>query len=63
MAELEKAFKEQMQETQDTIDDVIAALERRQERTIDHHLSAIYYTLLGRLFDFVGYIGLRLAPN
>jgi hypothetical protein len=62
MAELEKAIREQMQETQDTIDEVIAASERRQRHmvttTIDRQMS-VYFTLLGILFNFWAYVNFK----
>jgi DNA-binding MurR/RpiR family transcriptional regulator len=59
MAKIEKTFTSQMTETQESIDEVIAALERRQMDTVmkmlDHQAS-VYFMQLGMLVDFLGYV-------
>lgn len=63
MAEIEKTFTYQMQETQESIDEVIAALERRQMDTVMKMLdrqSSAYFMQLGMLLDFLGYVNWHL---
>jgi len=57
MAKIEKTFTSQMTETQESIDEVIAALERRQMDTVMKMLdrqASVYFMQLGMLADFLG---------
>jgi hypothetical protein len=57
MAEIQKAFTYQMTETQESIDEAIAVLERRQinavMKMLDRQMSA-YFMQLRMLLDFFG---------
>ncbi|KIM73140.1 hypothetical protein PILCRDRAFT_15459 [Piloderma croceum F 1598] len=66
MAEIEKTFTYQMQETQESIDEVIAALERRQMDTVMKILdrqSSAYFMQLGMLLNFLGLAVSTLIPG
>ena len=63
MAKIEKTFTSQMTETQESIDEVIAALERRQMDTVMKMLdrqASVYFMQLGMLADFWGYVNLHI---